>query len=97
MRAHMNVCQSECDCCPWTDPDDGSEQHAADCHKQIECDDGQFCDKHLAEQEPAQVTAILLEALHKITRIAPLGVPTYPKVYEMIQEIARAALAKASL
>jgi hypothetical protein len=42
----MKPCNSECDCgAP------GGYPHEPDCHSYQECDEGRYCDKHLAEAE----------------------------------------------
>lgn len=42
-------CKSECDCYPHTDPETGGCIHESDCHSQVECDEGRWCDKHHEE------------------------------------------------
>jgi hypothetical protein len=51
LKATSNVCRSECDCCPYADPETGGDVHESDCHSQVECADGRWCDRHLAEAE----------------------------------------------
>lgn len=45
----MSACKSECDCCPYPDSETGGEVHAPDCHSQVECDEGHYCDRHFEE------------------------------------------------
>lgn len=58
----MSTCYSECDCdCSWN-----PLSHTPDCASHRVCDEGRYCDKHMAEQEAA----------HAYLRHVPLGAVT---------------------
>lgn len=45
----MSACESACDCCNPSVKFHGP--HDPDCHFYDHCDEGRYCDKHLAEAE----------------------------------------------
>jgi hypothetical protein len=47
----MSACQSECDCGNPSTKEYGP--HDPDCHWYEKCDEGRYCDKHMAEAEAA--------------------------------------------